>query len=374
MLMIVIWIGVLLWLPPAARQGDVLRFVQIAHGGTPYIDQQVEYPPLEASLVMIVGIGSVTATAVVVAIINAISTICCWLIIRSHWSEATGRLFLWFALPLQVFMPFRLDAVPIVLTVAGIVLADRGREVLGGVAWASAILFKIWPLFIIPMLVLRRRMRAFAVALCAVAIGGLLWVAVSGPGAVRQVESFRGATGWHIESVFGIIDSVVTDAPLRVEAGATRIGVIDGWETVLLRATTVCAIALAWFLARRRQVDPAGGPSLASIASVLILSPLASPQYVAWLLPWAAIVASERRRWDVRILAVGASVSAASVFAVYWGDPYALSELLTLASVRALCIAGLAFVGFTHRTVDRPTVRTVPEVAALQPARSPSDG
>jgi hypothetical protein len=369
-----VWAVLLLWPPGAARQGDVLRFTEIAHGGTPYVDQQVEYPPLETLLVLVVGATSLTKTVLMVAFVNAISTIACWVLIRSHWSPETGRLFLWFTLPLQVFMPFRLDAVPVALALGGIVLADRDRKTLSGLAFATAILFKVWPLVLLPILLIRGRMRALIATLATVIVGGLLWVAVSGFDAIRQVESFRGATGWHIESVFGVIDSLVTDAPLRVEAGATRIGHIEGWETVALRGVTICAIAIAWLLARRRAVDSAGGPALAALASLLLLSPLASPQYVAWLLPWAAIVASERRRIDVRVFTLGAAVAASFVFAVYWGNPYALRLLLVLAGVRALCIAGLAYIGFTHRSVDRRGAAAKQPTLVLQPATNLPDG
>jgi hypothetical protein len=372
--MAVMWTFLLVWPPAGARQGDVLRFNQIAHGGTPYVDQQVEYPPLETLVILAVGSLGIGGTAVLVAIVNAVATIGSWLLLRRHWSPEVGRMFLWFLVPLQIFMPFRLDGVPLVLTVAAIALADRGREWEGGVAWGAAILFKVWPVFLLPMLLLRRRSRALLVAVGTALIGAAVWVATSGSDAVRQVESFRGATGWHIESVYGIVDSLVTDGAVRVEAGATRIGVTAGWEIVLLRGLTLAAIAAAWILARRRPIDSAGGPALAAITSLLLLSPVASPQYVAWLLPWAAIVATERDGWDVRILAVGASVSAAAVFAVYWENQYALHELLALASARFLCLVGLAVIGFTHRSVGR-TARTIHDsTAPLQPAFDLPDG
>jgi hypothetical protein len=90
-------------------------------------------------------------------------------------------------------------------------------------------------------------------------------------------------------------------------------------------------------------------------------------------MPWAAIVAAERRALDVRILAVGAAVTASMVFVVYWGEPYAIRELLVLSAVRAVCIAGLASVGFSHREVDAVIERNVgsPEV---QPVISAADG
>jgi hypothetical protein len=164
---------------------------------------------------------------------------------------------------------------------------------------------------------------------------------------VREVLSYRGATGWQIESIFGVAADVFTDGVLRVEAGAARIGTMLPWQLTALRIGTLVAVSCAWLLARRRTCDPFGGPALAAVASLLLLSPVASPQYIVWLVPWAAIAAAERDRLDVRILMLGAGVFASAVFAVYWGyrDLFVL-ELLSVG--RAVCVLGLAVVGFVH--------------------------
>jgi hypothetical protein len=128
---------------------------------------------------------------------------------------------------------------------------------------------------------------------------------------------------------------------------------------------TVLLVGLAWFLARNRPIDPAGGPALAAVAFLLLLSPVASPQYVMWLLPWAAITAAERGSPDVWIFTVGATITAAGVFAIYWGDPYdvAVTTLVLLAVVRASCVGALAVIGLVHRSVTSS--------AAVHPAVEP---
>ncbi len=354
-LMVILWVGVVVWSPPAARSGDVLRFVQIAHGGTPYVDQQIEYPPLETALVLLIGASSITVTAIVLAFVNALATVACWLLLRIGWSAGIARTFLWFALPLQVFLPFRLDAVSLVLALGGIVLAMRDRQATGGWLVGAAVLFKLWPIVLVPLLIVRRLWRPLMFTVGAIVGGVLLWVAVFGLDAVWQVGNYRGASGWQIESLFGAAVRLTTGAPIRVEAGAIRIGQTSRLDLLGLRAVTLVLVGLVWFLARRRPVDPAGGPALASVAFLLLLSPVASPQYVVWLLPWAAITAAERRSPDVRIFTVGAAVAASGVFAIYWGDPYdvAVTNLVVLALARAICVAALAVIGLTHRSVTR---------------------
>jgi hypothetical protein len=115
--MLVVWIGALALAPSQSRRGDVLRFYEIAHGGTPYTEQQVEYPPLETAMVFVVGASSQTVTVAIVALVNAGATIGCWRLLRARWAPGVGRLFLWFALPLQVFMTFRIDTVSVLFPV-----------------------------------------------------------------------------------------------------------------------------------------------------------------------------------------------------------------------------------------------------------------
>src|SRR4026209_2932827 len=130
--MVCLWVVVVTWLLSTGRTGDLDRFIQIAHGGTPYVEPQVEYPPLATIVIVALGSGTVSLADVLTALLNATATIGCWILIRAHWTEEAGRLFLWFSLPLPMFMPVRLDAVAIALTVLGLVLAERARESAGG--------------------------------------------------------------------------------------------------------------------------------------------------------------------------------------------------------------------------------------------------
>ena len=101
------------------------------------------------------------------------------------------------------------------------------------------------------------------------------------------------------------------------------------------RLLTLLLVSAAWTLAVKRRSDPMGAPSLAALASLILLSPVASPQYVVWLLPFAAITAAHRRESDVRILMIGAGVFASAVFSVYWGFRD-LFVLQVIAAGRAL--------------------------------------
>jgi hypothetical protein len=350
--MAVVWVVMLAW-TPSTLHDDARRFIEIAFApGTPYRDFPVEYPPVETLLILFLGRGSDMAVVWRIAVVNGASTVGCWWLLRRYWSPTVAVLFLWFALPLQLFMPFRVDMLSVTLILGAIVLADRKHTVASGLAAGVSVVLRIWPIVLAPVFLLRRRPRAFVVTVLVTLVLGLWWVAVSGTDAVTQVSGYRGATGWQVESGPGLVAQLVHPGePFRYEQGAVRVGLMLPWEMRLLRFATIALVILAWWLGSRRPVDPAGAPALAAVAALLTFSPVFSPQYVAWLLPWGAIVAAERRARDVRILMVGAGVFASLAIAVYLWDRRA-AELEVLSIGRMICVVGLAVIGLTHRRVD----------------------
>ena len=67
------------------------------------------------------------------------------------------------------------------------------------------------------------------------------------------------------------------------------------WAKAVLLSAVVAAVT--WIWARRRsEMEPAGAPALAAVTALLVLSPLFSVQYTAWLVPWAAVAALGARR------------------------------------------------------------------------------
>ena len=357
-LILVAWAVMLLWTPGSILRDDPFRFMQIATTpGTPYRDFPVEYPPLETLLAVAIGGSSPIGVAVKVAVVNALCTLGCWWLLRRHWSAEAGTVYLWCVLPIQLFMPFRIDALSVVAILGAFVVADRGRERGAGLLAAAGVLVKLWPLAVVPAFLVRTQRRAAVWALAALVGGGLLWIGFSGTSAPGQVSGFRGATGWQAESTPGLLWQLFHPGdPLRLEAGALRVGSMLGWQVSVLRAITLVVVALVWFGAGRRSVDPRGGPALASVAVVILLAPVLSPQYVAWLLPWAAIVAAERASVDVRVLTMATSVLAALAFVVYWGSRSPV-QLWAVSAAKVACIAGLAIVGVMHANADREVQR-----------------
>ncbi len=345
-----VWLAVLAFAPPDALADDIARFVQVAtSGGIPYRDFPVEYMPLETLLIGVLG-GTVGEAGVRVVAISAVSDVAVYLLIARLFGRRAALAYLWFALPLQVFMLYRLDLVAVVAVLAALLAAREERPVLAGVVFAAAVLFKPWPLVILPVLAWRAGRRGVAAFAAVILAAAAAWFALGGLEGIRSVVTFRGATGWQIESAVGAVLGVVGDEPARFELGAMRIGQIGAAAMWLLRAGAVAALATTWWKARAGRWDPAGAPSAAAIAVLVATSPVASAQYVAWLVPWCAVAVTERRRVAVAIGCTVAAVLAAASFSVYWGLAGGIRALTFLSLGRAVAVVTIAIAWLVERT------------------------
>jgi hypothetical protein len=97
-----------------------------------------------------------------------------------------------------------------------------------------------------------------------------------------------------------------------------------------------------WFAGRRARPwrgDVAGVPALASVAILLCVSPVFSLEYAAWLIPWAAIAATEDPG-ATYALAVAAVEAATGLLAILYVGFAAesLSKILLILR-NGLCLA-----------------------------------
>ena len=340
---VLVWLAVLAFHPSDALSDDVARFVQVASApGMPYRDVPVEYMPLETGVIRLVLDASVNDAAVRVAIISVVCDVVAFLLVRSIAGEVAGRWYLALALPLQVFMLFRLDMVAVVLVLTSIWLARSERRTAAGALFAAALLFKVWPIVLLPLLWRRAGRRGTVVAGTLAAAGVLLWILVGGVDAPGQVAGFRGATGWHLESTVGALISVIGDTPVRFELGTLRVGTMTDAALWGLRIATVIAVVVVWWRSTRRpDAVPEGLPSASAVAVLIAFAPVASAQYLAWIVPWSAVAAAERPRRVATGALLLAGVLAASSFLIYWEIAGGIRELEVISLVRALCVLAI---------------------------------
>lgn len=297
--------------------GDAFRYHTIAESdGRPYRDFDVEYPPVMLAAIDAVDGGGVRATTVRLMWSQLVLDLAIAAVVVWGWGRKAGIAYLLLGLPflLYPFLYLRLDLLSVFLAVLGVGLVRRRHPTAGGATLAVACFAKVWPLVLVPMLVVRRAWSALG-AFVGVGVAGLVaWVAWGGAGAPEQVLTFRGATGWEFESTVGALVRTVGGAKPVLQQGAWRVGEM-GWMRELLVFALAAAVVLVWLLASRAKP---GGPvvldgvaPVAAIVTFLVLTPLLSPQFLAWLLPFAAIAAVHGERSVARLTFVAAGLSVA---------------------------------------------------------------
>lgn len=353
---------------------DVSRFERIGvHEGEPYRDFPVEYAPVETVTVLAVAGDGLDDTARRVA---AIALACDLATVAALWwgfGRRPAALYLLISLPLVPLMFARLDLLVVGATVIGLACAARGRARAGGALLALATLTKLWPIVVTPALARGGRRRGLAWFGAIFLAGMLAWVAYGGVDAVRQVATFRGASGWHAESVIGNVVQLVTGEPSRLESGARRVGHVPGWAGPALLVLLAVTVSAIWWDARRRPGAGIGGPSLAATSALVVSSPLFSLQYVLWLMPFAALAWHEGDEVDGR-LAFGVSILTGTLTMLYLGagaygwDARGPAPWLILARNAALLAIPLrrlwGAVPARRRGVGSSSAKAVPKVPA----------
>jgi hypothetical protein len=277
------------------------RFTEIAAAeGRPYRDFPVEYPPVSLGAIELVAGTNGNQTGA-----NLVWFMVLWDLVTVGalafgWGRRAAVAYLLLTVPLLGFLFTTIDLISVALVVSAVALVVRGRERLGGVAFAAAILAKVWPLAILPVMVVHRRRKALTWSVATLALGTLGWVWWGGPSGPLQVATQRHTPGWEYESVIGSILWALGRGGFVAINDSTRLGVAPGWAKALLLGLALVGIAAVWYRASRREPREIGFPSVAAVSILMLSAPLLSPPYMLWLAPWAAIAWTERTghvRW-----------------------------------------------------------------------------
>jgi hypothetical protein len=359
----------------AVLTGDVRRYHRIAQAaGVPYRDFEVEYPPVTWAAIKMLNGRDNRETTIRVVVSQLLCDIAIAAALAFGWSRRAALAYLVLGLPLVLypFIYLRLDLLSVALAAWGFALVRKDRWRGGGVLLAVACFAKLWPLAVLPMLAFQRRWRALATTLVTGALGLVVWVAVAGYDGIQQVMTFRNSVGWQIESVVGALVRMFNHDTVHVESGAWRVGASAAQWSRPLGAAMVATVAAVWWLASRRRDDAVAievVAPLAAIGAFLALAPILSPQYVCWLLPFAALAVVAGAR---AMAAISAAVVALSSMLLYvikdviWGENAATVLLL----VRNGLVVALIVVGMVQLGRRRPEPDDTPPAvgeAALDP-------
>jgi glycosyl transferase family 87 len=272
----------------------------------------------------------------------------------------------------------RYDVWPAALTAAALAAAVRGHYRLGGAALGLAAAAKIYPVLLVPVLVIvvvRHRGVREAILSAASAVGAAALVflpfALASWSATWEALRIQLGGGLQIEtlasSVLVMTRHVVdwlgplglpppSELTVRPEEHGLGRAVLDGpgiGPTIttmhVLLATVLC---LLWLALARSRTDPREDLvrySAASLAAALVLGTVLSAQYITWLIPLVPLVASRRGTVATFCFVVAAALTHAwfpsDAYPSYLRDfdPGATSLLLTrnlalLATAIALAV------------------------------------
>ena len=220
------------------------------------------------------------------------------------WGRRSGVTYLVLGTPMVLF-PFpwvRIDFLSVFLVVLAFALMRKGHQFGAGLAFAASIFAKVWPVALLPAVLVRRQWRTAATIAVSGAAGLIAWVSWAGADGLEQISSFRGANGWQIESIPGIFFHIADPGGSRFEQGAWRTGVDMGGSTrLVLLAATIAVVACSWLLAsqstaRFRDIAVDSWAPLACTLALLVFAPIISPQYILWIMPFAALAAAQGDR------------------------------------------------------------------------------
>jgi hypothetical protein len=277
--------------------GDARRYAEYFHGGTPYRDFPVEYPPLTLGLAWLVHRPSLLTSIALLAVSQLIIELLVGVVLWRTWGRRAGITYLVLGTPM-VFFPFpyvRIDLLSVLLAVGGTALARRRHQVAGGAVLAAAVFAKVWPVVLAPAMLVRRQWRGLVGWAVTGLVGLVAWMVWAGTSGLEQVATFRGATGWQIESFPGIVIHMIDPSSSRVEQGAWRTAVgVPGWSKVVMVLAVVTVLVLAWTWSARaaaswRELALDAYAPVAVVVAMLVFAPILSPQYVLWFVPFAAI-------------------------------------------------------------------------------------
>jgi hypothetical protein len=296
---------------------DFVRYYEIATArGRPYLDYQVEHPPVTVLIFKMIAAFTHDRHAFAFALV-ALNLCADIVIVAALWRAWGPRAVVFYAAAVWPMLAIVMDRVDLLSTAAatlGVALWWRRRPGASGLAFSFGVGSKLWPLPLSAILLAdrdapRRRLGAVALATGCAAIA-IAWLTIARFDGLWQVLTFRSAHGWQIEGMVGSILRLFGDSSLRFESGSWRIGAIPSSTAIalFLLATPLAAAASA----SGARAGRVGTGWIGSIGLLLLCSPLFSAQYIIWLAPGAAIAWLEGEKVAAGLVA--ASVLLTGVF------------------------------------------------------------
>jgi uncharacterized membrane protein len=297
---------------------------KVAEGQIPWRDFPYEYPPVSLIPVLLpYFLPGGEAWPVFnrylftenVLMMAAIGAGVLWLARRGWAMESTLRtsvLYVALTLTLAPSVVWRYEPLPVLLTVVAVMLAATYRSSLSGVALGTAVITKLYPLAMLPVLALgqiRDRLRPALLLGVATVVTTVLiaapFVLIAGGAAFSYLE-YSITRGVQIESVPGalaILANVLGGPNARIFHGFGTFQVdsplipLLGFVWTALSGLIVLGLGVAILVRFRADRRTSGSPAersqvtylIAALLVALVSSRILSPQYLFWAVPFVAL-------------------------------------------------------------------------------------
>lgn len=318
-------------------------------GNAPYFDFYFEHLPLSLVPMMAAWLlGGFAGDALFTSIFALLMVAClvgCARAVDEDGGREAGLRWLLLAGPLFPIVIFRSDPFPTVLAAAAFAAVVAGQEKKAGGLEFAGVLAKGWPGVLALVEAARGRWGR------AVTVAGAGVVLLLGLLLLPGFRSGRAFSGLHSETVAGaaaIVARTFTGDSLGLlyEAGATYVSVpVWAWVLNLNIGVLIGLLALGRWRAGFTRESGAGILS-AAVVTLLLISPVLSPQFLLWPTPFLAL----HRSRAVKGLALGTALLTL-VYMVGWnpdflGNPWWIVVLnvrnLVLVALGVVCAWGIA--------------------------------
>ena len=301
----------------APEGGDLDVFygyaTKIVHGDVPYRDLSLEYPPGALAAIVPPALGSPSEHTFAVRFEFAMLGLFAALILLLARRPRAAFVIAFAPLLLGPVVVKRFDVLPALLTLIALQLAISRRYAWAGAALGLGTAVKLYPVLLLPLVVIAagrrvgaRAVGAFVVA-CAVVVLPFLVLSPHG-----VIESVRAQAGRHLQ----IETPLASLALLAHSLGVVKVGVVSEAHTyglggssgallaVLTTIVFLASLVVIWLNAPRlvRSRDGLVLAWAATLCATVVFGRVLSPQYLIWLLPIVPLVSLRATAWLVAAL------------------------------------------------------------------------
>lgn len=280
----------------------------VDHSLVPYRDVRIEYPP--GSLPFIVGPALVPRSAyrptfiAIMLLVDAAGLIGLFRLVGRSGSMLGPWLWVLLLPLLGPVAYLRFDLVPAVATIWALERVSRRRWTGAGAWLGFGIVAKLYPAVLLPPLAFSPRRKPIARGVAIVLIVALIPFAAWATALTRSVLRYHLDRGIEIESVWGALMLLWSKVGLgvRMDFSFESLNVVSSVSSELKIVAAVAILAglagATWAAARVAPAlrdDALPDVMFATLAIVVSLATVLSPQYILWLVaPGAAAVCSPR--------------------------------------------------------------------------------